>query len=88
MVLGRTASVSSKLYGYVSLHRLSSFKVHLANEGICYMNAAIKTHAGHFQDTLTRISLPSVLVSVRCGELISSNNFPEAAAILLVVSHP
>ena len=31
-----------------------------------------KTHAGHFQDTLTRISLPSVLVSVRCGELISS----------------
>ena len=35
-----------------------------------------KTHAGHFQDTLTRISLSSVLASVRCGELISSNKFP------------
>ena len=35
-----------------------------------------KTHAGHLQDTLTRISLPSVLLSVRCGQLISSNKFP------------
>ena len=35
-----------------------------------------KTHAGHFQDTLTRISLSSVVASVRCGELISSNKFP------------
>ena len=71
MVLGRTAPVGSKLYRLCFL-ALVDVQAVLSMSTLQMRAFAIecsKTHAGHFQDTLTRISLPSVLLSVRCGEL-------------------